>query len=542
MTDLAASAPTTSRRSGVLTVLARQALRDARVRTVVFGYLFAVYSYIQPVGYRHTYPTSADRQAFAGSFAGNPGLRLLYGQPHQIDTTAGYTAWRVGGVLAIAAAVFGLLAAVRVFRADEESGRTEVVLAAPVSRGTAYAAGLLAVAAGIALLGLAEFAGLAAAGLPTAGAAYLAVATGTVAAVFTGIGALASQLVSTRRGALGLATVTLGLLFLLRILADTVTGAGGLRWATPLGWAEELRPLTGSAPLVLLLPAVTTALLLVVAARLARERDIGAGLLPRNDSADPQLWLLTSPTAQALRAQVGVLAAWLASTATFLTILGVVSHSLSTADVPQNIQRQIAKLGSGSIVAPTGYLAFLFLFVTVALCLFSCTQISALRQDEEQHLETVLAQPIGRSRWLAGRLVLAAFAAAAIALTAGVGAWAGATAAGVRIALPSLLEAGANALPIALLFLGLGALAYALVPRVAAGVMYGLVALGFLWQLVGSLVGPPRWILDLSPFAHVALVPTQPFQPIAAVVMVTVGMLAATSALVAFGHRDIAGR
>jgi ABC-2 type transport system permease protein len=72
--------------------------------------------------------------------------------------------------------------------------------------------------------------------------------------------------------------------------------------------------------------------------------------------------------------------------------------------------------------------------------------------------------------------------------------------------------------------------------------MYGLVALGFLWQLVGSLVGPPRWILDLSPFAHVALVPTQPFQPIAAVVMVTVGLLAATSALVAFGHRDIAGR
>ena len=210
--------------------------------------------------------------------------------------------------------------------------------------------------------------------------------------------------------------------------------------------------------------------------------------------------------------------------------------------MPQNIQRQIAKLGSGSIVTPTGYLAFLFLFVTVAICLFSCTQISALRQDEEQHLETVLAQPIGRSRWLAGRLVLAAFAAAAIALTAGVGAWAGATAAGVHVALPSLLEAGANSLPIALLFLGIGALAYALVPRVAAGVMYGLVALGFLWQLVGSLVGPPRWILDLSPFAHVALVPTQPFQPIAAVVMLTVGLLAATSALVAFAHRDIAGR
>ena len=387
----------------MLTALARQALRDARARTVAFAYLFAVYAYIQPVGYRHTYPTGANRRAFADSFAGNPGLRLLYGQPHRIDTTAGYTAWRVGGVLAIAAAAYGLLAAVRVGRAEEESGRTEVVLAAPVSRATANTAGLLAVGAGIALLGLAEFAGLVAAGIPAGGAAYLALASGMTAAVFTGIGALASQLLPTRRGALGLATAALGLLFVLRIVADTVPGAGWLRWATPLGWAELLRPLTGPQPLVLLLPAVTKALLLALAAGLARRRDVGAGLFPRDDSADPRLWLLSSPTAQAVRSQATVFIAWLAATAAFLMILGVVSHSLSTADVPANAQRQIAKLGSGSIVTPTGYIAFLFLFVALAICLFVCTQISALRRDEEQHLESVLAQPYLARELRAGR-------------------------------------------------------------------------------------------------------------------------------------------
>jgi len=543
MAEAVASLPGTRRHTGgVLTTLARQALRDARARTVAFAYLFAVYAYIQPVGYRHTYPTGANRRAFADSFAGNPGLRLLYGQPHRIDATAGYTAWRVGGVLAIAAAAYGLLAAVRVGRAEEESGRTEVVLAAPVSRTTANTAGLLAVGAGIALLGLAELAGLVAAGIPAGGAAYLALAAGMTAAVFTGIGALASQLLPTRRGALGLATAALGLLLVLRILADTVPGAGWLRWATPLGWAELLRPLTGPQPLVLLLPAATTALLLALAAGLARRRDVGAGLFPRDDSADPRLWLLSSPTAQAVRSQATVVIAWLAATAAFLMILGVVSHSLSTADVPANAQRQIAKLGSGSIVTPTGYIAFLFLFVALAICLFGCTQISALRRDEEQHLESVLAQPVSRSSWLAGRLILAAFAAAAIALAAGIAAWVGATAAGVHVPLPSLLEAGVNALPIAILFLGLGGLAYALVPRVAAGIMYGLVAVAFLWQLVGALIGPPQWVLDLSPFAHLALVPTEPFQPVSAAVMVTVGVLGVISSLVAFSRRDTAGQ
>jgi ABC-2 type transport system permease protein len=92
------------------------------------------------------------------------------------------------------------------------------------------------------------------------------------------------------------------------------------------------------------------------------------------------------------------------------------------------------------------------------------------------------------------------------------------------------------------LFLGLGGLVYALAPRVAAGIMYGLVAAAFLWQLVGALIGPPHWVLDLSPFAHLALVPSQPFQPVSAAVMVTVGVLGVISSLVAFSRRDIAGQ
>ena len=66
-------------------------------------------------------------------------------------------------------------------------------------------------------------------------------------------------------------------------------------------------------------------------------------------------------------------------------ILGVVSHSLSTADVPANAQRQIAKLGSGSIVTPTGYIAFLFLFVALAISPVRAHPDQRVRRDEEQH-------------------------------------------------------------------------------------------------------------------------------------------------------------
>ncbi|HZV75235.1 MAG TPA: hypothetical protein VFF79_16110 [Conexibacter sp.] len=530
-----------ARGKGAAGALARQAIRNARVRTLAFVYLFAAYAFIQPVGYRHAYATHAERLAFAESFATNKGLRLLYGEPRDLLTTSGYAAWRVGGVLAIAAAAFGLLAAVRALRAEEDSGRLELVLAGTVARRTANRAAMTAVAVGVLALWLSELAGLLLAGLPAGGSAYLALATASVALVCVGVGAVASQLAPTRRIALGLGGAVVGLMFLARVLADTLDGIGWLRWISPLGWVEELRPFTGARPLVLLLPVAAGALLLVAAARLAAARDVGTGVLPARDTADARLRLLSSPTAHALRSQRGSLTAWVGTSAAFLFILGTVSKSISPADVSQSVQDQIAKLGAGSITTPTGYLALIFSFVALALCVFACAQVGAAREEEAKQLETMLAQPVGRARWLGGRLALAAAGAVAISLTAGLLAWAGATSAGASVSLPRMLEAGANALPVALLFLGLAALAYALVPRASAHVAYGLLAVAFLWQLVGSLLGPPQWLLDLTPFAHIGLVPAQPLRPVAAAVMTAAGTAAALGAIRAFQRRDLVG-
>ncbi|HWC35463.1 MAG TPA: hypothetical protein VG650_11640 [Mycobacteriales bacterium] len=522
-------------------LLVRRGLRDSRTRIVTFGYLFAVYAYVQPVGYRHTYKTPLERAVFVHSFGDNPGLRLLYGLPRRLDTTAGYTAWRVGGVLAVAAAFFGLLAAVRATRAEEEAGRTEVVLSAPVSRTTATTALWSLIAAGTGVVWVAEFAGLLIARLPAGGAAALATSTAAVSVVFAAIGALGAQLAGTRRGAMAVGGAAVAAAFLLRILADTVSGAGWLGWLTPLGWAERLQPSTGFRPWVLVLPAAATAVLAAVAARWSRSRDIGAGLFPGRDWAEPHLALLRSPALLALRTQRGVLIAWLGATASFLAILGVVSHSLSSADVPDNVRRQLEKLGVGSIITPKGYMSFLFLIVVLVITLFAATQISGLRQDEIQHLETVLAGPIGRTAWLLQRLALTLLAAASLALTAGFAAWGGGVAAGIHLGLAGMLEAGANAIPITVLFLGPGVLAYGVAPRMAPGLTYVLIAVSFLWQLVGSLLSPPRWVLDLSPFAHLALVPTQRFQALSAAVMAGLGAVAAALAIAAFRRRDLIG-
>ncbi len=529
-----------ARRAGAAGALLRRAMRDARTRTLAFAYLFAIYAYIQPAGFRRTYPTVADRLAFAHSFAGNDALRLFYGYPYQVVSVGGYSAWRVGGTLAIAAAVFGVLAAVRALRTEEDTGRMELVLAGTVGRRTAFLSSLGAIAIGVLLLWLALFAGYLVGGLPAGGSAYLALATASVAPVFVGVGALASQLAPTRRIALELGSAIVALFLLVRVVADTVPNLAWLRWATPLGWAEELRPFAGPEPLALALPAIATALALAVAARIAAGRDIGTGVLPAHDSATPRLRLLSSASAQALRGERASLVVWLLGTGAFAFILGMVSTSISSAGISKSLQREIAKLGSGSIFTPTGYLAFVFIFFILVVSLFACAQIGAAREEEiEARLQTLLSQPLGRSGWLGGRLLLAAVAAAVLSVAIGLLTWAGAASQGASVSLAQLLEAGANCMPVALLFLGVAALAYASVPRASAGIAYVLVAVAFMWDLLGSLLGAPRLLVELTPFEHVGLVPAQPFRAGAAAIMIGIGVLAALAALVLFRRRDL---
>ncbi|MGZ4184400.1 MAG: ABC transporter permease [Solirubrobacteraceae bacterium] len=526
----------------VRATVARRTLRDGRARTIAFAYVFAAVAYIQPISYRHTYPTIADRVSFARAFGSNKAVVLFYGKAYDLLTVGGYSAWRVGGTLSLFGAVFGLLAAVRALRAEEDAGRTELVLAGIVGRRAAYASAMTAIGAATMLLGVAALIGCIAGGLALGGSAYLALAVITPVLVFVGVGAVTSQLAPSRRMALELGGAVLAAAFLLRVIADTSSGAGWLRWLTPLGWAEELRPFTGAQPLVLVLPLAATLVLIAAAMQVALRRDIGSGVLAANDTSSPRLGLLSSTTQQALRAERTSLLVWLSSVGLYAAVVGVISKSVSSAGVSKQLDRTLAKLGSGSVLTPRGYLSFSFLFFLVAISLFACSQIAAARHEEaDERLETLLALPVGRRQWLGGRLALAVAAAAVISSVAGVLAWAGAASQGVEVSLLTMVGAGANCIPSALLFLGLAAVAYAAAPRASAGIAYGLVAVAFLWQLFGALLGVPKWVVDLTPFAHVGLVPAQSFDVVGAVVMVAIGIAAAVCALWLFARRDLIG-
>ncbi len=522
--------------------IARRAFSDSWVRNASFVLLFGIYALIQAVGYRHSYPTPHERLGFAHSFGENKAIRLFYGIPHDLLTVGGYVSWRVAGTVSIFAALWGLLAAVRALRAEEDAGRQELVLAGIVSRGGALAAALAAIAVGGVLLWLGLLVGLVAGQLSVGGSAYMALATLSPVPVFVGVGSMASQLAPTRRIALEASNAVLVGALLLRVVADTVSSLDWLRWLTPLGWVEEMRAFVGPRPAVLLLPLLSSVGLIAAAWRISARRDVGSGLLQARDSAAPRLRLLSSPIAQTLRGERGSLIGWLIGIGFFALIMGAISDSFSSANISSSIRQQLHKLGGTSITTPSGALGFYFLFFVLAISLFVCSQIAAVRREEaDQELETLFALPVGRRSWFVGRLLLAATGAAGLAIAAGLLAWLGAASQGAGVSLTDMLEAGANCLPAALLFLALGAFVFATLPRATAGIAYGLVSVAFVWELIGSVLAAPDWTLGLSPFHQVGLVPAQAFKGTAAAIMLAIAVVVALASVRLFGRRDLIG-
>src|SRR4029450_7668885 len=126
-----------------------------------------------------------------------------------------------------------------------------------------------------------------------------------------------------------------------------------------------------------------------------RRRDVGRGLLASHDSAPPRLALLTSPTALALRTQLGVLLAWLIGVGGCAGSMGVVSDSVASG-LSQSVQDLLAKLGTAA-TTPAGYLGFIFQYLLLALCLFACFELAGMREDEtEPRLQELFRLPGAR--------------------------------------------------------------------------------------------------------------------------------------------------
>lgn len=447
------------------------------------------------------YPDQAARAAFAASIMASPAQRALYGQVYN-DSLGAVGIWKAGMFhLLIGVAV--ILTVIRHTRADEETGRAELIDSTAVGRYASLTAALLLTFGASIATGVIGAAGLLTTAVAPSGSLAFAAALACSGLVFTAVAAVAAQLSPSARFARGVAFGVLGAAFTLRAVGDA--GSGTLSWLSPLGWSLLVRPYAGDRWEVLLLHLATTVMLTVLAYRLLALRDVGAGLIAERPGAGTAAPTLRGAFGLAWRLDRGTLLVWTIGLCLYGLLIGSIAHGIGDEIGGSASVRDIVARMGGTTALERAFLAVAFCMLGMAAAASTVSLTLRLHQEEtSQRAETLLAGAVSRSRWLASHLTMALSGSAAALLIAGfaAGLTYGVAADDIGGKLPTVVATAAAQLPAVWLLAAVTVALFGLVPRftpVAWGVLVGFIAL----YLIGSLSGFPQWLLDLEPFAHV---------------------------------------
>jgi ABC-2 type transport system permease protein len=523
--------------------LVRLAARRDRVVVPAWGYLLIILAVSTAYTFKGLYPTVASRLPFAASIGANPTFHALTGPTFDLTTIGGLTAWRVGGLAGLLIGLMNIIVVVRHTRAEEEAGRLELVGAGEVGRYAPLTAALLLALVADLVIGLVIGAGLTAVGLPAGDSFVLGMSLAVVGAAFAGVAAVTAQLADTSRAATGLAATVLGLSYLLRAVGDSVGPAGPrwLSWLSPVGWGQQIRPFAGDRWWVFALPIGFAVLTCGIAGALVARRDLGAGLLASRSGPAGAGALLRGPLGLAATLHRGALLGWLAAFVVVGGVFGAVAKDLiSVADSTPQLARIISTLGGHAAIADAFLSSILGLLGLLGAV---CTVQVVLRLRAEEtglRAEPVLATTVGRTRYAAGHL---AVAAAGGALLLAVGGLAGGIGYGLTTGdlggqLPRVLAAALVQIPAVWVLAGLAMVLFGLLPR-ATAVGWAAVVLCFLIDELGPSLRLPQWLMDVSPFTHAPKLPGGPLTGAPLGWLVLVSVLLATVGLVGFRRRDI---
>jgi ABC-2 type transport system permease protein len=440
-------------------------------------------------------------------------ILLLRGLPNGTGNGQ-FTFFQIFTYLALLAAFMSTFLAVRHSRAEEESGRAELISATPASRIVPTIASLVHGVLANVVLGIAVAFGFIAGGLDLAGSVETGLATAAVGISFLGVGLLVAQFVRTSRGANSVSSGLIGAAFILRGIGDALGTASAdhlhmtsawVSWLSPIGWAQHVDAYgTNDSTALLLnlgLAIVCVAAVFVLEAR----RDTGASLFAGTAGRQTASPALSSSFGLAWRLQWPTIIGWAIGGASIGALAGGLSGLIKSA-----VQQAPATMDAINSISPsTGsvdeqLVAVMFELAGVLAAGAAIQCVMRLRQEETGGTaELVLTTPTARVRWFVEYLGVGVIAIVIVLLSAAAVS-AGATLATggpTKLVGDAFLSAAAQ-IPASLVFLALLALIFILLPGITIGLGWGAYGLLTFVGVFGGIIGAPEWLRNVAPFTH----------------------------------------
>ena len=443
--------------------------------------------------------------------------------------------------LHLLAALMNILLIARHTRAEEQSGRSEVLRANVVGRhapltAALVVAGIANAAATLIVIGLAIANGYAA-----EGSALVGLTMGLTGMTWAGITAVTVQLSANSRAAAGLAGGVLGVAFMIRALGDMLAvGGSALSWASPLGWGSQTAPYVYDRWWPLLLLIALTAVCVVAAFALQSRRDFGASMLAARSGRVDAPPSLGTPFGLAARLLRGSIIGW----GSVIALFGIIDGAFAQAmlDAAEEMPPLLMEVFGEGLAE--GYVAFLAAFSGYMTAAYVVFAVQGLVVEEARgRAEAILATPTSRSAWAGSHFGVVALGGALIMLVTGLltGLAIGAVT-GDWAAVGQSVWAHLNMVPGVLVVVGVSALIFGWVPRALAIVGWALVGVIIFVGVFASLLDFPDWFLNLSPFSHLAQMPVEEFSFAPVLWLTLIAVAGVALGLVGLGRRQVVNK
>lgn len=518
----------------------RLLVRQIRRGAVIIAVVCAGMSAIVAVQYQSMFQGAIGESGLR-ALTENPAIRILFGPALALDDAGGFTVWRTGLPVLVLASVWILLAATRVTRGEEDAGRCELLLAGRLRMVDVVSRSIAMVSGSALLIGVAVGAALVAAGTDVTGAVVYATVILGVSLTFGTAGVLAAQVMPTRTAAVGATVSLLGVGLLVRMLSDGVAPLAWSAWTTPFGLAVRAAPYAGNrvAPLLVLaaFPIVFAAAALVAAGH----RDVGSGLVAVATRRPPRVALLQSIGGFAVRRAIRQTSGWAVGiTAYFLLVGALIGSILEFFEKNPRFAGLAGAAGFAGLGSANGFAAALFTLLAIPTGLYAAARLAALVTDERaRHWTPLFATPVSRTHLVSTEIAVTTAGVLMLHATAAVAMWSGSAITGAPLRIGDALAGSLNTAPIAWLGVGAAALATGWLPSAVGAVGALPVAGGFLLNVVTQSMHAPGWVVNLSPFAHLAAVPNVAPDWAAITALTAIGALLAALGITGYARRDL---
>lgn len=515
-------------------------VRQIRRGAVIVAIACAGMSAIVAAQYRSMFQGAIDETGLRALIE-NPAIRILFGPPVALNDAGGFTVWRTGLPVLLLASVWILLAATRITRGEEDAGRWDLLLAGRL-RAVDVIVRCLAAAAGSALvISAAVGAGLLAVGTAATGAIVYATAILGVTLSFATAGVLAAQIMPTRSAAVGATVGLLGVGLLVRMLSDGVAQLAWLAWTTPFGLTARAAPYADNRVTPLLVLAAFPTVFAAAALIAAGHRDVGSGLVAVATRRPPRTRLLGSVGGFAARRATGPTLGWATGiAASFLLVGALIASILEFFEKNPRFAELAGAAGFAGLDSANGFAAALFTLLAIPAGLYGATRLAAMVADERARRWTPLfSTPVSRMRLASTEIAVTTAGVLLLHATAAVAIWTGSAVTGAPLAIGDALAGSLNTAPIAWLGVGAAALATGWLPSAVGAVGALPTAGGFLLNVITQDIRAPAWVVNLSPFAHLAAVPNMAPDWAAIAALTVIGAILATLGVVGYTRRDL---